>query len=87
MITTSRISQQHHPTKLDIYIYITIQWSSRKRERRKAGDIYKHCGTARPIIPSEGREREMRKPGDIHKHCVTARPIKSSEGREREENI
>ena len=29
-----------------------------ERERRKAGDIYKHCGTARPIKPSEGRERE-----------------------------
>ena len=30
----------------------------RERERRKAGDIYKHCGTARPIKPSEGGERE-----------------------------
>ena len=29
-----------------------------ERERRKTGDTYKHCGTARPIIPSEGRERE-----------------------------
>ena len=28
------------------------------RERRKAGGIYKHCGTARPIKPSEGREIE-----------------------------
>ena len=29
-----------------------------ERERRKAGDIYKRCGTAKPTIPSEGRERE-----------------------------
>ena len=29
-----------------------------ERERRKVGDIYKRCDTARPIIPSEGRERE-----------------------------
>ena len=29
-----------------------------ERERRKAGDIYKRCGTAKPIKPSEGRERE-----------------------------
>ena len=29
-----------------------------ERERRKAGDIYKHCDTAKPTIPSEGRERE-----------------------------
>ena len=28
------------------------------RERGKAGDIYKHCGTARPIKTPEGRERE-----------------------------
>ena len=28
-----------------------------ERERRKAGDIYKHCDTAKPTIPSEGRER------------------------------
>ena len=55
-----------------------------ERERRKAGDIYKHCGTARPIKPSEGREGERRKPGDIYKRCDIARPIKSSEGRERE---
>ena len=30
----------------------------RERERRKAGDIYKRCGTATPTIPSEERERE-----------------------------
>ena len=29
-----------------------------EKEKRKAGDIYRHCGTARPIKPSEGRERE-----------------------------
>ena len=29
-----------------------------ERERRKAGDIYKRCGTAKSTIPSEGRERE-----------------------------
>ena len=29
-----------------------------ERERRKPGDIHKHCGTARPIKPSEGREIE-----------------------------
>ena len=29
-----------------------------ERERRKAGDIYKRCGTAKPTIPSEGGERE-----------------------------
>ena len=31
-----------------------------ERERRRAGGIYKHCGTARPIKPSGGREREKR---------------------------
>ena len=56
-----------------------------ERERRKAGDIYKRCGTAKPTIPSEGRERERRKAGDIYKRCGTAKPIIPSEGREREE--
>ena len=54
-----------------------------ERERRKAGDIYKRCGTARPTKPSERRERE-RKVGDIYKRCDTTRPILPLEGRERE---
>ena len=32
-----------------------------ERERRKPGDIYKHCGTARPIIPSEGEKERGEK--------------------------
>ena len=47
-----------------------------KRERRKAGDIYKCCGAATPTIPSEGREREAkarRKAVDNYKHCDKAR--------------
>ena len=49
--------------KLVIFISIAspqdLQYHQKgERERRKARDIYKRCGTARPIIRSEGRERE-----------------------------
>ena len=61
----------------------------RERERRKAGDIYKRCGTATPTIPSEERERERererRKAGDTYKRCGTATPTIPSEEREKEE--
>ena len=49
--------------KLVIFISIAatqdLQYHQKgERERRKAGDIHKHCSTVRPIKLSEGRERE-----------------------------
>ena len=52
--------------KLVIFISVeapqNLQYHQKgERERRKAGDIYKRCGTTKPTIPSEGREREEKR--------------------------
>ena len=78
-IPTSSTSQQHHPTKLDIYNHPMV--IKGEREGRKAGDIYKR--RHRKTYNTIRRERERGEKLVILRNHKTYNTIRRE--REREE--